>query len=238
MSMLQNLFNAPETASLNISIENIIDSSFLFRPSTMVMLWIIVYSSDWLMNYWGTRLYQKQVKGFCIFEDGYNLNHITVDELKHPSFLLLRYFSELFITSVGIWLLLYVCKLYSNWGFFEFFCGFFILLETCVHFRHVRNVTLFSLMSAGSGLYGSLAVPRWLSLRAAFVEFGSFGIGFLVVFFFDSSNFFVLGGAIACFIALIYNYNLSEREKKAFKAKNPEVGKVCDFPPKEVPDTN
>lgn len=232
MAMIQDLISFSDLASLKISVDNIIDSAFLFRPSTMVMLWIIVYSSDWLMNYWGTRLYKKQVKSFCVFEDGYNLNHISLDELDHPSSLLLRYFSELLITTTGIWLLLYVCKLYSNWGFFEFFCGFFILLETCVHFRHVRNVTLFSLMSKNSGLYGSLAVPRWLSLRAAFVEFGSFGIGFLVVYFFDSSNFFVLGGSVACFIALVYNYHLSEKEKKNFKARNPEITHMNEFPPK------
>jgi hypothetical protein len=93
-------------------------------------------------------------------------------------------------------------------------------------------------MSSDSGLYGSLAVPRWLSLRAAFVEFGSFGIGFLVVFFFNSTNFFVLGGAIACFIALVYNYNISEKEKKAFKLNNPEVARVTNFPPKATPYDN
>ena len=229
--MLQNPFNFFDIASLKISISNIIDSSSLFNPSMMAVIWVVIYSSDWLMNYWGTRLYRKQVKKFCVFEEGYNLNHITIDELDHPSFLLLRYLSELFITTTAIWLLLYVCKLYSNWGFFEFFCGFFILLETCVHFRHVRNVTMFSLMSKGSGLYGSLAVPRWLSLRAAFVEFGSFGIGFLVVFFFDSSNFFVLGGAVACFIALVYNYRLSEIAKKMFQKQNPEIAKMSEIPP-------
>lgn len=227
---LIHFFNTAEIKMLNISSTNLVDSSFFFKPSTMALVWIIIYSSDWLMNYWGAKLYFKQVKRFCIFEQGYNLKHLTIEELDNPKSILCRYFSELFLSTFAIWLLLYTCKLYSGWRFYELFCGFFILLEACVHFRHIRSVTVFSLMHANCGFYGSIAIPRWMSLRNAFIEFATFGIGFLLVFFFDSSNYFVLGGVLACFMALLYNFSVSEKAKRNFMASNPEVTHVNDLP--------
>ena len=221
-----NIFNQltiAEIQVLDMSTSNLINSSFFFKPTTMAFVWIIIYSSDWLMNYWGAKLYFKQVKKYCLFENGYNLKHLTIEELEYPGKIILRYLSELFISTFAIWLLLYTCRLYSGWRFYELFCGFFILLEACVHFRHVRNVAIFSLMSSSCGFYGSIAIPKWVSLRNAFIEFSTFGIGFLIVFFFDSSNYFVLGGVLACFIGLLYNFSLSEREKYHYLAINKDI---------------
>ena len=207
-----------------------VDGFFFFRPTTMALLWVLIYSSDWLMNYWGTRLYYRQVRKFCIFEQGYNLKHITMEEIEKPGRLLLRYFSELTLTTFALWLLLYTCRLYSGWRFYELICGYFILMEACVHFRHIRCVTVFTLMRPGQGFYGSIAIPKWISLRNAFIEFATFGIGFLLVFFFHSSNFFVLGGVLACLSAVLYNFSVSERERRRFMLNNPEVGQTGDLP--------
>ena len=213
---------------LNISSSNLIDSSFFFKPTSMALVWIIIYSSDWLMNYWGAKLYFKQVKNFCIFEHGYNLKHITIEEMEKPGKMVLRYFSELLLSTFTLWLMLYTCRIYSGWRFYELICGYFILMEACVHFRHIRCVTIFSLMKSDCGFYGSIAIPKWISLRNAFIEFATFGIGFLLVFFFDSSNYFVMGGVLACFTALLYNFSVSERERKKFIKKNPQSN---DKPP-------
>jgi hypothetical protein len=217
------LFFSTETFPLTFSLLTHIESSFFFQPTTVALIWVIIYSSDWLMNYWGTCLYHKQVKKYCLFEKGYNVKQISEEELGHPLELFLRYLGELIITTFALWLLLYECRLHSSWQFYEFFCGFFILLEACIHFRHIRNVTLFSLIKPETGFYGSLAIPRWLSLRTAFIEHGVLGLGFLIVFLFDSNNYFVLGGALSSFIALLYNFNLSERLKRKFLSNNPEI---------------
>ncbi|MBN1863630.1 MAG: hypothetical protein JW808_01880 [Victivallales bacterium] len=201
----------------------LVDSFFFFRPSTMALVWILIYSSDWVMNYWGTRLYYGQVRKFCIFEQGYNLKHITVEEMERPGRLLLRYFSELFLTTFALWLLLYTCRLYSGWRIYELICGYFILMEACVHFRHIRCVTVFTLMKPGHGFYGSIAIPKWISLRNAFIEFATFGIGFLLVFFFYSTNFFVLGGVLACLTATLYNFSISEQARRRFVVNSSEV---------------
>ncbi|HBC87701.1 MAG TPA: hypothetical protein DCZ94_12150 [Lentisphaeria bacterium] len=197
-----------------------IDSSFFYEPSTMVLIWIAIYSSDWIMNYLGARLYHNKVRSFWLFEKGYYLKSISEEEIKNPSKLMVRFFSELLITSTSIWILLYSCRLLSSWNIYEFFCGTFVLLEACIHFRHVRNVALFSLAKKGSGLYGCIAIPKWITLRNSFTEFAIFSLSYLLIYFFDTSNYFVLGGVTSCFIVSVYNLVAAETEKKIFLKKN------------------
>ncbi|GEM_PF-1411720 len=197
-----------------------IDSSFFYQPSTMVLIWIAIYSSDWIMNYIGARLYHNRVRSFWLFEKGYYLKFISEEEIKKPARLIIRFFSELLISSVAIWIILYSCRLLSSWNIYEFTCGTFVLLEACIHFRHVRNVALFSLAKKDSGLYGCIAIPKWVTLRNSFTEFAIFSLSYLLIFLFDTSNYFVLGGIVSCFIASIFNLIVAETERKIFLKKN------------------
>lgn len=198
-----------------------LDSAFLFQPWVMTGLWVLIFSSDWLMDWWGARLYYRQVRHFCLFENGYNLKAFSSEDLARPAWIFLRFCSELLITATVLWLTLYSCRLVASWKFYELFCGCALLLEACIHFRHVRNVTLFSQAKSGCGMYGSLAIPRWITLRNAFIEFGMFGIAFLIIYCFDERNYFVLGGVLGCFLAILYNFSVSERERRSFFRTNP-----------------
>ncbi|MFA6567358.1 MAG: hypothetical protein WCS96_04030 [Victivallales bacterium] len=197
-----------------------IDSSFFYRPSTMVMLWILIFTSDRLMNYVGVKLYYGRVKHFLLFEDGYHLKSISEYEIGHPGGIIAKFLSELIISTTGVWILLYSCRLLSSWSFYEFFCGTFVLFEACIHFRHMRNVSLFSLAKKDSGLYGCIAIPKWIRLRNNFMEFIIFSLSYLVIFFFDTSNYFVLGGALSCLFASLSNLIYAQKEKKTFIRKN------------------
>ncbi len=198
-----------------------IDSSFFYWPSTMLMLWILIFTSDRLMSYIGAKLYHDMVKHFLLLEDGYHLKDISEYEIGHPSGIITKFLSELIISSTAVWMLLYSCRLLSSWNFYEFFCGAFVLLEACIHFRHMRNVSLFSLAKKNSGLYGCLAIPKWIGLRNNFVEFIIFSLSYIMIFFFDTSNYFVLGGALSCLIASLYYLIYAQQEKKTFLRKNP-----------------
>lgn len=214
------LANIVETESVFFLQPSALDSSIFYQPLTMVLIWVLIFTSDWLMNYTGARLYHTRVRSFWLFEKGYYLKFISDEEIKKPSRLIIRYFSELIISSVGIWILLYSCRLLSSWSIYEFLCGTFVLLEACIHFRHVRNVSLFSLAKKGSGLYGCIAIPKWITLRNSFAEFMLFSLSYLLIFFFDTTNYFVLGGVFSCFLVSIYNLVISGTEKKIFIQKN------------------
>lgn len=200
-----------------------IDSSFFYWPSTMVVLWILIFTSDWLMNYIGAKLYHDRVKHFLLFEDGYHLRAISEYEIGHPGRIIVKFLSELLITTTGIWILLYSCRLLSSWSFYEFFCGAFVLLEACIHFRHMRNVSLFSIAKRNSGLYGCIAIPKWIVLRNNFMEFAVFSLLYLMIFFFDTSNCFVFGGMLSCLFASLYNLICAQKEKLNFIRKNPNT---------------
>ena len=176
-----------------------LEQGFFYRPEIMTLVWVAIFISDWLMNYNGAKLYYRQARQFLIFEKGDNLRPISMEELNNVKMLFARFFSELVITTQGIWLLLYNCKLYSSRDSYEFFCGFFILLEACVHFRHMGNVALFSSATKGSGIKGSVSIPRWIMLRAAAVDYALFSISFLLIYLVNN-NSFVLGGCISCII--------------------------------------
>ncbi len=179
------------------------ENSF-YNPEIMTMVWILIFVSDWIMNYNGAKLYYKNVKKYYSYEDGDNLRPISMEELNNPGKLSLRFLSELVISSTGIWFLLYTCKLYSSKDFYEVFCGFFILLEACVHFRHLGNVALYVSFHNESGIRGSISFPNYVMLKTAAVDYLVFTFAFLAIFLLNKVNF-ALGGAISCFLAALFN---------------------------------
>lgn len=198
----------------------IFDNIKLYKPEAIMLIWALVYSSDWIMDWWGAITYQKKVKKICVFEKGYNVKAISEFESQHGKTLFLRYLSELLITSVAVWWILYSCRLMSSWHFYEFFCGAFIIIEACMHFRHIRNVAMFSLVEKKNGISGNIFLPKWISLRFAFTEFTTFALMLLIVYVFDPRNFFVLGGMFACMLTALYHLMATNRELSIFKKTN------------------
>jgi hypothetical protein len=200
----------------------IIDSAKFYKPEAIMLLWAVIYSSDWLMDWWGALLYNKKVKDFCSFEKGYNVKAISEFEIHHGWILFLRYLSELIISSLAVWIVLYSCRLLASWHFYEFFCGAFIIIEVCMHFRHIRNVAMFSLVGMRNGIVGRIFLPKWISLRFAFVEFATFALMLLVIYVFDSRNFFVLGGLMSCMITSFFHLILAHREQSLSRERKTE----------------
>ncbi|HOK03934.1 MAG TPA: hypothetical protein P5105_00805 [Victivallales bacterium] len=198
----------------------LIDSAQFYKPETITLLWAIIYSSDWLMDWWGGMLYNKKVKEICTFEKGYNIKAISEFEINHGKILFFRYLSELFLTTLFVWLILYSCRLLASWRIYEFFCGMFLILEACMHFRHIRNVAMFTLTDRRNGIIGNIFLPKWISLRFAFTEFSTFSLILLIVFIFDTRNYFVFGGLMASMITAFYHLLLASLEYNIFKEKS------------------
>ena len=175
-----------------------------YRPEVMTAIWVCIFLSDWLMNYSGARLYYKYVKNFLSYEEGDNLRPISVEELSHPLRLSGRFASEFLMSTIGIWFLLYTCQLYSSSAFYEIVCGFFILLEACVHFRHIGNVALFTSFRKNSGIKGSISFPHFMMHKTAAVDYAIFAVAFLLLFLINKVNF-SLGGSLSCLLVAIYN---------------------------------
>lgn len=198
----------------------LINSAQFYKPEVVTFLWAIIFSLDWLMDWWGALLYNRKVKSLCTFEKGYNIKAISEFEIHHGKILFFRYLSELFISTLFVWLILYSCRLLASWRIYEFFCGAFLILESCMHFRHVRNVAMFSLADKKNGFSGKLFLPKWVSLRFAFTEFSTFALMLLIIFIFDSKNYFVFGGLMSCMLTAFYHLLLANIEFNIFKDKS------------------
>jgi hypothetical protein len=165
------------------------------------------------MKYWGTCLYYKQVKNVLKLQSGYYIKLLPEDKLKNIPYLLTLFLFELILSSLALWLLLYTTKLYINWHLYTLICGFFILLEACIHFRHIRTVAFFSLFKGNHSFGGIISVPNLVVHSNAIIEYATFGIGFLLIFLFDVNNYFVQGGILACLFAFSYHIILNSKEK-------------------------
>ncbi len=199
-----------------------IEQLFFYRPEVMTLIWVAIFVSDWLMNYNGAKIYYSQAREFFVFEEGDSLKPISEDEIAHPRTLVSRFLSELVIGSLGMWFLLYNCRLYSSNVFYGVVCGFFILMQACIHFRHLGNIALFSSTRRGYGIRGSISIPRWILLRTAAFDYAIFAAAFLIVYIVNR-NHFVLGGVVSCFSLAAFMLVYSAVERYEFFSAHPEA---------------
>jgi hypothetical protein len=78
---------------------------------------------------------------------------------------------------------------------FKFLWGGFVLLELAIHFRHARNIALFSFAKNHEGISGQVVYKRWLSYRISFVELTAFAVLFLIGFLITGA-LPLLGGSV------------------------------------------
>jgi hypothetical protein len=174
-------------------------AAFLLDHTGLIMLlWGLVYLSDYYLTIASARIFRTQLSEQIVFEGSFELTPTyqkDVDRLRWVStnFLWRWALSILVIPLIG-WL--------STWFIdmrfiFLFFLGALFLREIPVHFRHFRNLALAYFARGGSGFHGKIVYARWFSLRLSAVEFFSFALFFAALSAVWGSWFFI-GGAGAC----------------------------------------
>jgi hypothetical protein len=189
---------------LNLS-DLFVSKAVLYQPMVMVFLWIIIFTSDFVIKYRGAVLYYKYVKPVFQLHSGYFFKQFPEDKVNDFKYLFTFYIFSLVITSTLFGILLYLSVLHLNPAMYEFICGFFILLEACIHIRHIRMVTFFSFFRSAEYFHGVSTIPNWIIHKTAAVEYATFGIGFMLVTIFSTDNFFTQGGVTACLTAFLFH---------------------------------
>lgn len=164
-------------------------------PWPGVVLWIILYSSDYYLTLYAARGFRETGHfQFEVFE--LTPQYQKEVEARKPV-------SKLHITLLILYslLILLIWWLTSRLPFFPWtyllYLGMFLLLEVAVHLRHLRNVFLIREIHQGEGIDGQISYRKWFSYRMSALEFYTISILFLVVAVLHYSPFF-LGGAIIC----------------------------------------
>jgi hypothetical protein len=166
-------------------------------PIPGVILWIILYISDYTLTIYSARGFREI--GHFKFEGSFELTppfQKDIDTLKP--------FSKRHV----ILLVLYSLLIVFIWGFtkrllffpwtFLLYLGMFLLLEVGVHLRHLRNISLIREIRKNGGVEGQISYKKWFSYRISASEFYLYSALFLIFAVLTYSPFF-LGGAIMCF---------------------------------------
>jgi hypothetical protein len=167
---------------------------FLNNAWLAISLWALLYFSDHTLTLKAAKMYQSGANKHFGFAGGYELNPIFKDDVANLRRFGFRFFLMLFVVS-GLMFLI------DNLGvpeLFAFFWGMLVGMQLAVHFRHIRNLTLFQYALKSEGISGRIEYRHWLNLRLSSMEFFSFTLLFLLLFFLWDS-FFVLGAAVGCF---------------------------------------
>jgi len=167
-------------------------------PWPGVILWIILYISDYYLTLYSARGFREI--GHFQFEGSFELTpqyQKDIDALKPISKLhitLLMFYSLLIIFIW--WLLRQPYFLYFHQAYL-LYLGMFLLLEVAVHVRHLRNVALIREIRKNGGVEGQVSYRKWFTYRISASEFYLLSALFLLVAALTFSLFF-LGGAIMC----------------------------------------
>jgi hypothetical protein len=184
-------------------------------PWPGVILWIILYISDYYLTIYSARGLREI--GHIQFEGSFELTpqfQKDVDALKSISkrhvFWLIS--SSLLILFIW-WLTKRLVPLPWNFLLYQLYLGMFLLLEVAVHIRHVRNVSLIREYRRSGGIEGKISYRRWFTYRMSASELYTFSMLFLIFAVLAYSPFF-LGGALACFATGFKHTRLANKAKR------------------------
>jgi len=183
-----------------------------------LILWAIIYSSDYYLTLATARLHAKYASDVIVFEGGIELTpqfRADIASLRTVSPRFLAMLAILLAAVFLVWLLAVQELLLPE--VFLFFMGGLILMEAAIHSRHFRNLALFRCIRDAHQPSGRIVYPRWLSLRLSSVELAAFGAVYLLCFLL-AGGYSVLGGAVFCGAVAFRHWLWSRKARAAGQA--------------------
>ncbi len=171
------------------------ESWLTLNPWIGMILWTIIYISDYVMTIASARKYKSNPH--IEFEGSYELTAQFEKDVNALNPVSKRHILMLILTNL---LLIIFWQLFSLLQFqrgFAFVLGMLLLMEIGVHLRHFRTYHLLRLYESKGGLDGKISYRRWFLFNTSAFEFFCLSILFLLTALFTYSLFFA-GGALAC----------------------------------------
>jgi hypothetical protein len=187
---------------------------FMERIWIPIGIWVLVYTSDFILTMIGARLYSSGANKHFDYSGGYELNPYFPKDVAR-----LQWFTFNFFLALALYGgLLVVCSTGPR-ELFALAWGFLIFPQLYIHMRHVRNLVFFYHVKRSDGVEGKVRVAHWLSLRSTAAEWISFGA--LLLFTYGiTASLPVAGGTIACVLYGIRYMQRSGRSRKSQQASN------------------
>jgi hypothetical protein len=176
--------------------ERRMESWLATSPWPGVILWVILYTSDYYLTLYSARGFREI--GHFQFEGSFELTPQYQKDINA-----LKPISRLHITLLILYSLLIVLIWWLTQYFFYLqgayllYLGMFLLVEVAVHIRHLRNAFLIREVRKNGGIEGQISYRKWFSYKVSAFELYLLSVLFLLVAALTFSLFF-LGGAIMC----------------------------------------
>ena len=178
-----------------------------------LVLWAILYISDYYLTLTCARLYQREVRETLELEGSYEITpyfQADIDSLRaiSPRFIAALLWTEALLTATW-WL-----SWQSAIPVYQMVFGGMLSVELAIHIRHFRNLFLFRAIAGSDEAKGRIQYSRTLSLRMSAVDLYGFAGLFLVVSVFTQS-WFTVGGALSCFVTATKHLRLAQKAASA-----------------------
>ena len=161
-----------------------------------LLLWIVLYISDYTFTIVCARMYRAGVNEFIAFEGSFELTPYfqkDVDSLRRISPRFIVALIATLTTLVALWML---SRLVWAAGY-AIGLGALVLTEAAIHTRHLRNYFLFRRILAGGAVKGRIEYNRPAMLElSAYELFAVAGVYLLI--FVATVDPFVGGGVAGC----------------------------------------
>jgi hypothetical protein len=184
---------------------------FSISPWPGLILWIILYISDYYLTLYSARGF-KEI-GHIQFESSFELTpqyQKDIDALRPVS---KRHLIALALSSLFLLLIWWLARLSFYLELvYPLFLGMFLLLEVAIHLRHFRNVGLIRTAKKHGGIEGQITYKKWFSYRISAIDLYIVSALFLFIAMLTFSQFF-LGGAITCLATGIRHSRLAKKAK-------------------------
>jgi hypothetical protein len=182
----------------------------LNSPLPALVVWGLLYISDYAFTVTCARLRQKQQK--FASEGSYELNPVFQRDIDTGRIVSTRFLLAM-MSVLMLMSLLWVLTADKNPELFQAAMGVAIGLQLAIHVRHIRNLFLFRVVN-GEEINGRIEYARALTLKMSAVDFVAFSILFLVLFAFTGS-WFILGGAAGNLLVAVKHSALAAKHRSS-----------------------
>ena len=186
-----------------------------------LILWGVLYVSDYYMTLICARLYRNGVRDKLELEGSYEITPYfqrDIDALRTVS---LRFLAALLWTEAWLAATWWLSR-QSLPPLYEMVFGALICVELAVHIRHCRNLFLFRGIAAAGAVRGKIHYSRVLNLRVSAVDLYGFAVLFLALTLFTGS-WFAFGGTLSCFVTATKHLRLALKQVSSKPAEDSPV---------------
>ncbi len=162
-----------------------------------LVLWILLYSSDYFLTILGARLYLSGVNERIVYEGSYELTPYYQRDIDALRLLSPRFLRALLVSLASLSLVWWLTRQSDTPELYSLLLGAMVMLEIAVHKRHFQNIFMFRAITKPGAAKGRIEFSRSLTLRQSAVELFVMAAVFLLLAGLTRS-WFVLGGALTC----------------------------------------